>query len=231
MRDATRRPVLRTRRRAGCARCRMPPPARWRSPRRVPGESAAPDRASTRPRGPGTLRRQRPRRGPAPGPRTAQAPRRRPRPAPAAAWARCHARRSGSACGSVASASAACSCCLLGERRRPVDRRTHQRMPEPHPPAELDQPRLHRRARRLDRDAQPPGRPPHQRPVTGRIGRRQLQQQPRLGRQSLQLAPEAVLDQARQRRGPGQAEPARQLRRAQPAAAPAAPADYPASQR
>ena len=33
---------------------------------------------------------------------------------PAAAWARCQARRSGSACGSVTSASAACSCCLSG---------------------------------------------------------------------------------------------------------------------
>ena len=51
----------------------------------------------------------------------------------------------------------------VGERRRPVGRRAHQRMPEPHPRRELDQPGLHRRRRRLDPDAQPPGRPPDQR--------------------------------------------------------------------
>ena len=151
---------------------------------------------------------------------------------PAAAWARCQARRSGSASGSVTSASAACTCCRSRERRRPVGRRAHQRMPEPHPGAELDQARLHRRRRRLDRDAQPPGRPPHQRPVTGRIGRRQLQQPPGLVGQGVQLPGEAVLDPAGQRRRAGQPEPARQLRRASArAAAPAAPADSPASRR
>ena len=36
----------------------------------------------------------------------------------------------------------------VGERRRPVGHRTCQRMPEPHPAAELDQPRLCRRRRR-----------------------------------------------------------------------------------
>ena len=89
-------------------------------------------------------------------------------------------------------------------------------MPEPHLAAELGQPRLRRRRPRLDRDAQPPGRAPYQRPVTGRIGGRQLQQPPGLVRHGVQLAPEAVLDPARQRRGAGQAEPAGQLRGGQP---------------
>ena len=70
---------------------------------------------------------------------------------PAAAWARCHARRSGSASGSVASASARCTSLAVVQRRRPVDRRPHQRMPEPHAGAELDQPGglRRRRPRRL----------------------------------------------------------------------------------
>ena len=61
-------------------------------------------------------------------------------------------------------------------------------MPEPNPGTELGQPRLHRRHRRLYRDAQPSGRPPYQRPVPGRIGRRQLQQPPGLLRQRIQLS-------------------------------------------
>ena len=105
----------------------------------------------------------------------------------------------------------------VGQRRRPVGRRARQRMPEPHPAAELDQPRLHRRRPGLDRDAQPPSRPPHQRPVTGRIGRRQLQQPPGLVGQGVQLTGKAILNPARQRRGTRQPEAARQLRRAQSA--------------
>ena len=103
------------------------------------------------------------------------------------------------------------------DRRRSVGRRTGQRMPEPHPRPELDQPGLDRRRLRLDRKAEPPGRPQDERPVTGRVGRRQQHQPAGLLRQSLQLAGEAVLDPARQRRRAGQAEPARQLRRGQPA--------------
>ena len=67
--------------------------------------------ASAARRAPGTPPPRPARRGPAPGRRSAPAPRRRPRPGPAAAWARCQARRSGSACGSVTSASAACVRC------------------------------------------------------------------------------------------------------------------------
>ena len=90
-------------------------------------------------------------------------------------------------------------------------------MAEPDPGAELDQPRLNRRNLGVDRDTLPSGRPLHQRRVTGGISRRQLHQPPGLVRQSRQLAGEAVLDPADQRRGAGQPEPARQVRRAQPA--------------
>ena len=48
-------------------------------------------------------------------------------------------------------------------------------MPEPHPRAELGQPRLRRRPGRPGADREPPGRPPHQHRIAGRIGRRQLQ--------------------------------------------------------
>ena len=90
-------------------------------------------------------------------------------------------------------------------------------MTEPDLAAELDQPRVHRRRARLDTDPQPPGRPPYQRPVPGRVGRGQLHQPPGLDGQRGQLAGEAVLDPAGQRGRGGQAEPARQLGRAQPA--------------
>jgi hypothetical protein len=65
-------------------------------------------------------------------------------------------------------------------RRRPVGRRPRQRVPEPHPRAELRQPRLHRRRPGLHGDPQPPRGPPHQQWVSGRIGCRQRQQEPRL---------------------------------------------------
>ena len=90
-------------------------------------------------------------------------------------------------------------------------------MPKSHPGAELDQPCVHRRCTRLDRNAQLRGRAPHQRPVPGRVGRRQRQQPPGLVGQGGQLAGEAILDPPGQRRGAGQAKPARQLRRGQPA--------------
>ena len=90
---------------------------------------------------------------------------------PAAAWARCQARRSGSAAGSVASASAACVCLPVRDRGRPVDRRADQRMPEPHPAAELHQARLHRRLRRRGAD-RPAARPPATPAPGRRTGRR-----------------------------------------------------------
>jgi hypothetical protein len=102
------------------------------------------------------------------------------------------------------------------ERCRPVGRRADQRMPEPHPRAELRQPRLRRRPRRPGADREPPGRPPHQHRVAGRIGRRQLQQPPGLRWQGLQLPPEALLDPPVQRYRAADPEPARQLRRREP---------------
>ena len=101
-------------------------------------------------------------------------------------------------------------------RCRPVGRRAHQRMPEPHPRAELGQPRLRCRPGRPGADREPPGRPPHQHRIAGRIGRRQLHQPPGLRGQRLQLPPEALLDPPVQRYRAADPEPARQLRRRQP---------------
>jgi hypothetical protein len=103
--------------------------------------------------------------------------------------------------------------CLLPVRQRcrPVDGRTRQRMPEPHPRAELNEPGLHGARRRPGRDAEPGRGPPHQRRVTGRIGRGQQQEPPGLRWQSAELPPEALLDLPRQRHPAGQPEPARQL--------------------
>ena len=89
-------------------------------------------------------------------------------------------------------------------------------MPKPHPRAELHQPRPYGRFPGLCGDPHPRRGPPHQQQVTRRIRRRQRQQPPRLGRQTLQLPPETVLDPPRQRHRRGQPEPARQLRRSQP---------------
>ena len=105
------------------------------------------------------------------------------------------------------------------DRRGPVDRRAQQRVPEPHLGLELHQAGLDRRGGRLRPDAQPLGRPPHQRQLAVRLGRGQQQQPPGLVRQGVQLPPEADLDPPRE---PGagqctrQAEPAGQLRRGQP---------------
>jgi hypothetical protein len=96
---------------------------------------------------------------------------------------------------------------------RPVGRRAHQRMPEPHLGAELDQPGLHRGRSRRNRDLEQPGRLPHQQRIAGRIRRRQLQQPSGLLRQRPDLPPEAFLDVTRQRPCARQPESTRQLRR------------------
>ena len=96
---------------------------------------------------------------------------------PAAAWARCHARRSGSALGSVASASARCTSWRVTQGCRAVGRRAHQRMTEPHPGTELDQsrpPRPARLRRRRSRAARPRAtagsrRPPARLPPRGEV--------------------------------------------------------------
>ena len=87
----------------------------------------------------------------------------------------------------------------VGRRRRPVGGRADQRMPEPNPGAELRQAPLRRGRCRLAADPEPPGGPPYQRRVPGRVGRRHQQQPPGLLRQGVDLPPEAVLDPPRQR--------------------------------
>ena len=85
-------------------------------------------------------------------------------------------------------------------------------MPEADPRAELGE-----ACRRLPppppRAGYPSARPPATpAPVTGRVRRRELQQPPGRGGQRIQLAAEALLDPARQRRRRRQAEAACQLR-------------------
>jgi hypothetical protein len=98
------------------------------------------------------------------------------------------------------------------DRCRSIGGRTHQRVPEPHPPAELRQSRLRGRPGRPGADRQPPGRPPHQHRIAGGVGRRQLHQPAGLSRQRRQLAREALLDPAVKRCRAAEPEPARQLR-------------------
>jgi hypothetical protein len=100
-------------------------------------------------------------------------------------------------------------------RSRPVGRRSHQRVPEPHLHAELDQAGLHGRCRGQHRKAQPAGGPPDQHRVAGGIGCCQLEQPSGLRRQVLQLSSQPVLDPARQRRRGRQPEPAGHLHRRQ----------------
>ena len=146
-------------------------------------ERAGPGRRSARPPAPGMPPRRPARRGPARGRPSARARRPPPRPAPAAAWARCQARRSGSTSGSVAAASAPWTSPPVVRRRRPVDRRPHQRMAEPHLCADLEQPG---RLRRRGRVAPIPSRAAARQTSVGvadRLGRRQQHQAPRRLRQ------------------------------------------------
>ena len=78
---------------------------------------------------------------------------------PAAAAARCQARRSGSACRVGGLGQRLVRLLPFRDRSRPVDRRADQRMPEPHPGAELDQARLHRRPAPLPRRSRAARRP------------------------------------------------------------------------
>jgi len=104
----------------------------------------------------------------------------------------------------------------LLQRRRPVGRRPHQGMPEPHPGAELHQAGLGRLSRPLGGDPEQLGRPPHQHRVADRLGRRQLEQAPGVGRKHLKPPPEARLDPPGQRHRVGKGEPTGQLRRGPP---------------
>ena len=136
------------------------------APRRARAAPGAPGRASARRRARGTRRPPPGRRAPARGRPSAPARRRRPRrarPSPGRGARRGDRDRRSA---SVASASARWT------RRRssgaaPVDRRAHQRMPEAHLGAELDQARLGRRRRRAaarSRARRPPSTPAADRP-------------------------------------------------------------------
>jgi hypothetical protein len=92
-----------------------------------------------------------------------------------------------------------------------VHGRAHQRMTKPHPGADLQQPGGLRGLGRLRIDPQVVGRAPQQRHFAGRLGSRDQQQQLRLGWQAARVAPEAVLDAARDAQRVRQFEPARQL--------------------
>jgi hypothetical protein len=74
----------------------------------------------------------------------------------------------------------------LGDGRGPVGGRAHQRMPAPHPRADLTQARRLGRPRRLWPDAEQLGRPPQQRHVADRLRRRRQHQPPGLRRRRLQ---------------------------------------------
>jgi hypothetical protein len=99
------------------------------------------------------------------------------------------------------------------QRGRGVHRRSHQRMAERHPLADRQEPVRVCAGRGRRADLQPLGRAPEQHRVPDGLGRRDQQQQPCRGRQRRQPLGEALLDPARQRRGVGQPEPARELGR------------------
>ena len=83
---------------------------------------------------------------------------------PEAACPRCHARRSGSTSGSVASANAPVHLLAVEHGRRLVDRRAHQGVTEPHLCTEFDQPGRLRRHRRVCSESEPARRPPQAAP-------------------------------------------------------------------
>jgi hypothetical protein len=116
--------------------------------------------------------------------------------------------------------------CRLGQRSvrlspvagrcGPIDRRPHQRMPEPHARAELDQPGALGRRDRVRSEPETPGRPPEHGDVAERLRSGGDQQPLRIARERMIPAEEALLDALRQRR-PRKAEPSGQLRRRQAA--------------
>ena len=86
-------------------------------------------------------------------------------------------------------------------------------MTKQHPGAELDEPGLDRRRRRLSPDRQPLGCSPHQRWLSHRIRRRQLQEAPSVGRKRIEPPPKALLDPPRQRHTAEEPEPAGEVSR------------------
>jgi hypothetical protein len=104
----------------------------------------------------------------------------------------------------------------LAEVWGPVGGRAHERVPEPHPDAELDQPGLLGRPARVASDPKPRGGAPQQAHVADRLGRRHQQQALGLGRKRPNPLHEGLLDAAGHGPGVGESEPARELGRRQP---------------
>jgi hypothetical protein len=103
----------------------------------------------------------------------------------------------------------------LLDRCRPVDRRAHQRVPEPHPSADLEQPGRCRGRCCFRTDSELLGRAPHQHRITEWFCRRDQQQLPCPLRKRRQPLSVALLDPPRDRPRSRQPETARQLRRRQ----------------
>jgi hypothetical protein len=101
-------------------------------------------------------------------------------------------------------------------RSRPVDGRPHQRMPEAHLRADVQQPGLRRRLDRRAGDPEPRRRTPHQGRLAHGLRRRDQEEEPGFVRQLLDTPEEAVLDPAREGNQLGHAEPAGQLAGGQP---------------
>ena len=105
----------------------------------------------------------------------------------------------------------------LGRRRRPVDGRPDEGVPEPGMVAQLDQAGGLGRARRFRSDAETVYGAPQQRNVADRFGGCRQEQLSGLPRQRCQLAEEALFEAVDQRGGTGGADRAeRQLGRRQP---------------
>jgi hypothetical protein len=102
-------------------------------------------------------------------------------------------------------------------RRGPVRGGPRQRMAEPHPLADHQQPPGLRGLGGRRRDPEPVGRAPEQHGIADWLRRGDEQQTPRLIRQRLELSDEALLDPSAQRRLARHGEAARQLGRSQPA--------------
>ena len=94
---------------------------------------------------------------------------------------------------------------------RPVGGRTNERVPEPHPCTELEQPHLGGRPRSLGRDSELFGGAPYQHRLTDRVGRCQHDQPSGVLREHLETSPEALLDGVGQRHRTRHREAARQL--------------------
>ena len=88
----------------------------------------------------------------------------------------------------------------LRKRRRTVGGRADERVSEPHPGAELEQPNLGSRSRRLGSDPELFSSAPHQDRLADRIGRREHDEPTGVRREHLEPTAEALLNAVGQRR-------------------------------